>query len=200
MLSDQARIGAYRRDIVTSVPGKRVLEVGPGPRAVLSRMCLNAGAASVVSVEGDPWVAERAERCLRRERRHAGRWRIVPTMSNDITVDDVDGDPHFDVLVLEVYDTIVGGRGKYGGEGKGSCSPGRHSGCVSGGRRACAACEGATRCQRSVKLRRGRTVTDDLRKRLERPLQGALQLQKSSATDGHILREIIHAVEWPDRV
>lgn len=107
MLSDQARIDAYRRDIVTSVPGKRVLEVGPGPRAVLSRMCLNAGAASVVSVEGDPWVAERAERCLRRERRHAGRWRIVPTMSNDITVDDVDGDPHFDVLVLEVYDTIA---------------------------------------------------------------------------------------------
>ena len=63
MLSDQARIDAYRRDIAATVPGKRVLEVGPGPAAVLSRLCLDAGAASVLSVEGDPWVAEHAERC-----------------------------------------------------------------------------------------------------------------------------------------
>jgi hypothetical protein len=107
MLSDQARLTAYRRDIAATVPGKRVLEVGPGPAAVLSRLCLDAGAASVVSVEGDPWVAEQAGRCLLRERRHAGRWRIVPALSTDLTVDDVDGDPHFGVLVLEVYDTIA---------------------------------------------------------------------------------------------
>jgi predicted nicotinamide N-methyase len=107
MLNDQARIVAYRRDIAATVPGKRVLEVGPGPAAVLSRLCLDAGAVSVVSVEGDPWVAEYAQRRLLRERRHAGRWRIVPTMSTDLAVDDVDGDPHFDVLVLEVYDTIA---------------------------------------------------------------------------------------------
>ena len=61
MLRDQARIGAYRRDIFATVPGKRVLEIGPGPAAVLSRLCLAAGAASVISVEGDPWVAEQAE-------------------------------------------------------------------------------------------------------------------------------------------
>ena len=107
MLSDQARFGAYRRDIVAMVPGKRVLEIGPGPTAVLSRLCLDAGAASVISVEGDPWVAEQAERRLLRERQYAGRWRIVPTMSTDLAVDGVDGDPHFDVLVLEVYDTIA---------------------------------------------------------------------------------------------
>ena len=107
MLSDQARLSAYRRDIAATVPGKRVLEVGPGPAAVLSRLCLDAGAASVVSVEGDPWVAEQAERRLLRERRHAGRWRIVPALSTDLTVDDVDGDPHFGVLLLEVYDTIA---------------------------------------------------------------------------------------------
>ena len=74
---------------------------------MLSRMCLDAGAASLLSVEGDPWVAEQAERRLLRERRHAGRWQIVPTLSTDLTVDDVGGDPHFGVLVLEVYDTIA---------------------------------------------------------------------------------------------
>jgi predicted nicotinamide N-methyase len=107
MLRDQARIGAYRRDIFATVPGKRVLEIGPGPAALLSRLCLDAGAASVISVEGDPWVAEQAVRRLLRERQHAGRWRIVPALSTDLAVDDVDGDPHFDVLVLEVYDTIA---------------------------------------------------------------------------------------------
>ncbi len=107
MLSDQARFGAYRRDIAATVPGKRVLEIGPGPTALLSRLCLEAGAASVISVEGDHWVAEQAERRLLRERQHAGRWRIVPAMSTDLAVDDVDSDPHFDVLVLEVYDTIA---------------------------------------------------------------------------------------------
>jgi hypothetical protein len=107
MLSDRPRIDAYRRDIVTVVPRKRVLEVGPGPAAVLSRLCLDAGATSVVSVEGDPCVAAHAERRLLRERRYAGHWRVIPKLSSDLTVEDVDGDPHFDVLVLEVYDTIA---------------------------------------------------------------------------------------------
>ena len=107
MLSDRPRIDAYRRDIVAAVPGKRVLEVGPGPAAVLSRLCLAAGAASVVSVEGDPWVAEHAGLRLLRERWYAGRWRVIPKLSTDLTVDDAGGDPHFDVLVLEAYDTIA---------------------------------------------------------------------------------------------
>ena len=107
MLRDKARIGAYRRDIFATVPGKRVLEIGPGPTAVLSRLCLDAGAASVISVEGDPWVAEQAERRLIGERQYAGRWRIVPALSTDLVAEHVDDDPHFDVLVLEVYDTIA---------------------------------------------------------------------------------------------
>lgn len=107
MLRDHARIGAYRRDIFATVPGKRVLEIGPGPAAVLSRLCLDAGAASVISIEGDAWVAEQAERRLLREQQHVGRWRIVPALSTDLVAGDVDGDPHFDVLVLEVYDTIA---------------------------------------------------------------------------------------------
>jgi predicted nicotinamide N-methyase len=107
MLRDRARIDAYRRDIFATAPGKRVLEIGPGPAAVLSRLCLEAGAASVISVEGDPWVAERAERRLLRERKHVGRWRVVPALSTDLVAEDVGGDLHFDVLVLEVYDTIA---------------------------------------------------------------------------------------------
>lgn len=107
MLSDQARIDAYRRDIAATVPGNRVLEIGPGPAAVLSRLCLDSGATSLLSVEGDPWVAERAARSLQRERRHVGRWRVISKLSTDLTVDDADGDPHFGVLVLEAYDTIA---------------------------------------------------------------------------------------------
>lgn len=107
MLRDKARIGAYSRDIFAAVSGKRVLEIGPGPTAVLSRLCLDAGAASVISVEGDPWVAGQAERCLLGERRYVGRWRIVPALSTELVAADVDGDPHFDVLLLEVYDTIA---------------------------------------------------------------------------------------------
>lgn len=107
MLSDRPRLNAYGRDIVATVPGKRVMEVGPGPTAVLSRLCLDAGAESVVSVEGDPWVAEQAERRMLRERRHTARWRVVPKLSTDLTAEDVGGDPRFGVLVLEVYDTVA---------------------------------------------------------------------------------------------
>jgi len=107
MLSDAPRLAAYRRDLGALAPGARVLEVGPGPEAVLTRAALDAGAASVVSVEGDPWVARRATRRLERERRHAGRWRMVPAMSASLTPADLEGDPHFDLLVLEVYDTIA---------------------------------------------------------------------------------------------
>jgi hypothetical protein len=42
-----------------------------------------------------------------RERRHAGRWRLIPALSTDLTPENVGEDPHFDVLVLEVYDTIA---------------------------------------------------------------------------------------------
>jgi len=107
MLDDAPRLSAYRQDLRALAPGARVLEIGPGPEAVLSRAALDAGAAEVVSVEGDPWVARRAERRLARERRHAGRWRILPAMSSSVTPSDVEGDPHFDQLLLEVYDTIA---------------------------------------------------------------------------------------------
>ncbi len=107
MLSDEARLAAYGRDIALLAAGARVLEVGPGPEAVLTRRCLDAGAASIVSVEGDPWVARRARSRLDRERRHAGRWRVVSRLSTELSASDVDGDRHFDLLVLEVYDTIA---------------------------------------------------------------------------------------------
>lgn len=106
MLSDEARLAAYRRDIAAVVAGKRVLEVGPGPEAVLARMCLAAGAASVLSVEGDPWVAEAASRRMRAVAPGAP-WRLLSTMSTELTVDDV-GHRDVDVLVLEVYDSIAG--------------------------------------------------------------------------------------------
>jgi len=106
MLCDTARLTAYREDIDATVRGKRVLEIGPGPAAVLTRYALDAGATSVVSIEGDPWVAVQAEKRLSHEKRHAGKWTVIPKMSTDITAKETGGE-HFDVLILEVYDSIA---------------------------------------------------------------------------------------------
>lgn len=106
MLEDRARLKAYRRDIERTVRGARVLEIGPGPKAVLSIMCLDAGASSVISLEGAAWVAAEARRTLE-SRGPDKRWRIIQKLSTELTAADVDDDLRFDVLVCEIYDSIA---------------------------------------------------------------------------------------------
>ena len=74
MVSDQARVGAYRKDIEARVAGRTVLEVGPGPHAALTIIAAEAGAASILSIEANGWAAEEARR---RVRRFGDRVRIV---------------------------------------------------------------------------------------------------------------------------
>ena len=52
MAADKVRVSAYAAAIRNIVGGRRVLDVGSGPFLLLSRLCLHAGATSVVSVEG----------------------------------------------------------------------------------------------------------------------------------------------------
>lgn len=52
MATDKVRVDSYASAISRAVGGKRVLDVGCGPFLLLSRICLSAGATSVVSVEG----------------------------------------------------------------------------------------------------------------------------------------------------
>ena len=66
MAGERARVSAYRRDIEATVRGKTVLEIGAGPTAVFTRIAAESGAALVVSVEANAWVADEARRWVRR--------------------------------------------------------------------------------------------------------------------------------------
>lgn len=107
MLSDTARIAPYQHDIERTVPGRTVLEIGPGPTAVLTRLALDAGASKIISVEGSPWVAESATRRLRRAGAGPDRAKVIKKFSDDLDAVDTDGITHFDVLLLEAYHAIA---------------------------------------------------------------------------------------------
>lgn len=104
MVSDQARVGAYRNDIETLVAGKTVLEVGPGPHAALTIIAAEAGASSILSVEANAWAAAEAQR---RVRRFGDRVRVVAGHTDHLG-DEAIGEPrHFDVLLIECYHAIA---------------------------------------------------------------------------------------------
>lgn len=107
MLSDRARVEPYRRDIEASVRGRTVLEVGPGPTAVLTRIAARAGAARIVSVEANRWVAASAARHLRRHGIPESRVAVVTAYSDDLTPEHTGGVRHFDVLLVESYHAIA---------------------------------------------------------------------------------------------
>ena len=104
MVSDQARVGAYRKDIETLVAGKRVLEVGPGPHAALTIIAAEAGAGSILSIEANSWAAAEARR---RVRRFGDRVRVVAGHTDQVGDRVVEGSRHFDVLLIECYHAIA---------------------------------------------------------------------------------------------
>ncbi len=59
MMNDRPRNDAYQAAIARNVPGKRVLDIGTGT-GLLAMMAARAGAASVISCEAVPLIAERA--------------------------------------------------------------------------------------------------------------------------------------------
>jgi amino acid adenylation domain-containing protein len=60
MAGDRGRNKRYLEGFRRYLPGKTVLEVGPGPYAILSRLAIEAGAAHVTAVEINPQIADRA--------------------------------------------------------------------------------------------------------------------------------------------
>ena len=107
MLGDTARLDAYQRDIGSTVAGQRVLEIGPGPMAVLAKMCLDGGATEVVAIEGNATAARQAKAELGRNPSYASRWSVIRGLSSEVSPADVPGGPDFDVLVLELYNYIA---------------------------------------------------------------------------------------------
>ena len=104
MIDDKARVAPYRRDIEALVAGRTVLEIGPGPTALLTRIAAEAGAAEIVSVEANDWVADEAERQMAG---YGDRVRVVTRHSDDLVPADTGGRTHFDVLLLECYHAIA---------------------------------------------------------------------------------------------
>ncbi|SNR80214.1 non-ribosomal peptide synthetase [Puniceibacterium sediminis] len=60
MAGDRGRNARYGEGFQRHLPGQVVLEVGPGPYAILSRMAIEAGARHVYAVEINPEIADRA--------------------------------------------------------------------------------------------------------------------------------------------
>ncbi len=51
MINDERRNAWYEKDIRANVKDKVVVEIGPGPEAILSRLCIEAGAKKVYAIE-----------------------------------------------------------------------------------------------------------------------------------------------------
>ena len=104
MVSDRARVGAYRKDIEALVPGRTVLEIGPGPHAALTVLAAEAGAASILSIEANEWAAAEARR---RVRRFGDRVQVVAGHTDQLS-DEIVGQPRpFDILLIECYHAIA---------------------------------------------------------------------------------------------
>ena len=107
MQLDESRMVHYRRDIERLSAGARILEIGPGPLATLTELCLAAGAREVFAVEMCPWAAEAARAALAADRRAT-----VLTMHTDaLRAADVGGDRRFDLLLHECYGCVAAGEG-----------------------------------------------------------------------------------------
>lgn len=66
MATDRSRNARYAEAFRRFLPGQTVVEVGPGPYAVLSRLAIAAGAKRVYAIEINPEIAERARQTLAR--------------------------------------------------------------------------------------------------------------------------------------
>ncbi|MEP5728227.1 MAG: amino acid adenylation domain-containing protein [Sulfitobacter sp.] len=64
MAGDRSRNARYQEGFERHLPGQTVLEVGPGPYAVLARMAIQAGARHVYAVEINPVIADRARESI----------------------------------------------------------------------------------------------------------------------------------------
>lgn len=103
MVSDQPRNEAYARDIRELVPGRSVLEIGPGASAVLTMMAAEAGAESVLALEANDWAVQEARR---RVRPYGDRVQVVSGHSERVGP-EIGPPRHFDVLLLECYHSVA---------------------------------------------------------------------------------------------
>jgi amino acid adenylation domain-containing protein/non-ribosomal peptide synthase protein (TIGR01720 family) len=105
MAGDERRNASYRAAFARRLPGRTVLEIGPGAEAVLSRIAIAAGARKVYAVEIAPAAAERARARLAAE----GLADRVEVITGDIAT-AVLPEPA-DVCISEIVGSIGGSEG-----------------------------------------------------------------------------------------
>jgi amino acid adenylation domain-containing protein/non-ribosomal peptide synthase protein (TIGR01720 family) len=105
MAGDEQRNASYRAAFARHLPGKTVLEVGPGAEAVLTRMAIEAGARKVYAVEISPEVAEKARARLAQ----AGMADRAEIIIGDIT--QVMLPELADICISEIVGSIGGSEG-----------------------------------------------------------------------------------------
>lgn len=105
MASDHQRNASYMAAFKRKLPGKTVLEIGPGPFAVLSRMAIEAGASRVYAVELSSSVATQAREEIKR---HGLQDRIT-VIHGDIR--DVTLPEKVDYCISEIVGSIGGSEG-----------------------------------------------------------------------------------------
>jgi amino acid adenylation domain-containing protein/non-ribosomal peptide synthase protein (TIGR01720 family) len=105
MARDETRNRSYRAALARKVAGKTVLEIGPGPEAVLSRMCVEVGARKVYAVEISAETAERARAFVA----SLGLSDRIEILHGDVV--DLELPEKADVCVSEIVGSIGGSEG-----------------------------------------------------------------------------------------
>ena len=98
--NDGVRMRGYQRAIEGAVPGKRVLDIGTGPEALLAIVAAKAGATSVVACEVNPAAAAAAVEAVRA----AGLEDKITILTGHSSELDL---PPVDVVVSEIVGDIA---------------------------------------------------------------------------------------------
>jgi SAM-dependent methyltransferase len=124
---DVVRMEAYTAAIERACPGKRVLDIGTGPEALLAIVAARAGATAVIAVE----VSDAAAAAAREAVRVAGLEGMITVLAGYSTELDL---PAVDVVIHEIVGDLgseegiaavlrdLQDRGTHGGSGSGSGS------------------------------------------------------------------------------
>lgn len=105
MSEDEYRNEQYRKALRSKIEGKTVLEIGPGSQAILSRICIECGAAKVVAVE----ILEEAYQKATKKVAELGLSDKIEIIHGDIL--KVELTEKFDYCVSEIVGSIGGSEG-----------------------------------------------------------------------------------------
>lgn len=105
MILDQNRNLAYKKAIKRLVKDRRLLEIGPGPKLFLTKLCIQHGSSHVTACEKNPASAIKAEQ-LSRDSGLSEKIKII--LGDAINFEDL---AEIDLVVQEVFGSIGSAEG-----------------------------------------------------------------------------------------